>query len=87
MTSSTRDTLLEAAFGSWPLPEALEGMADALLAAGLASLPGWRLAPPPYNPNRDGDTLLLNPVGIADGFQLPLIRSTTFATPSIVSRA
>jgi arginase len=51
-------------------PKGVETLADALLAAGLAERLGARRAgriePPPYEPKRDLETLLLNPRGIAD---------------------
>src|SRR5688500_7560437 len=51
-------------------PKGVETLPDALLAAGLAeridaSRMG-RVEPPPYDPNRDPATGLLNPQGIAD---------------------
>lgn len=51
-------------------PKGVETLPDALLAAGLAERLGARRAgrvePPPYEPERDPETLLLNPRGIAD---------------------
>jgi arginase len=51
-------------------PKGVETLPDALLAAGLAERLGARRAgriePPPYGPERDPETLLLNPHGIAD---------------------
>jgi arginase len=51
-------------------PKGVETLPDALLAAGLAQRLGARRAgriePPPYCPERDHETLLLNPHGIAD---------------------
>jgi arginase len=51
-------------------PKGVERLPDALLAAGLAERLGARRAgridPPPYRPERDPETLLLNPHGIAD---------------------
>ena len=51
-------------------PKGVETLPDALLAAGLAERLGarraGRVAPPPYEPERDPETLLLNPRGIAD---------------------
>lgn len=51
-------------------PKGGETLPDALLAAGLAERLGARRAgrvePPPYEPERDPETLLLNPRGIAD---------------------
>lgn len=50
-------------------PNGVERLPDALLGAGLAGRLGARRAgrvdPPPYDPVRDPDTLLLNPLGIA----------------------
>jgi arginase len=51
-------------------PKGVETLPDALLGAGLAERLGARRAgriePPPYDPDRDPETLLLNPHGIAD---------------------
>jgi arginase len=51
-------------------PKGVEMLADALLAAGLAerlgARHGGRVEPPAYDYERDPDTLLLNPRGIAD---------------------
>jgi arginase len=51
-------------------PKGVETLPDALLAAGLAELldarRAGRIEPPPYGPERDPETLLLNPHGIAD---------------------
>ena len=51
-------------------PKGVETLPDALLAAGLAGRLGatnaGRVEPPPYNPRRDAETLLLNPRAIAD---------------------
>jgi len=51
-------------------PKGVELLPDALLAAGLAErLSATRFAripPPPYDPRRDTETLLLNPHGIRD---------------------
>jgi len=51
-------------------PKGVERLAEALLAAGLADRLGARRAgrvePPPYEPERDPETLLLNPRGIAN---------------------
>ncbi len=50
-------------------PRGVETLPEALLAAGLAERLGARHAgrvqPPPYDPERDAETLLLNPRGIA----------------------
>ncbi len=50
-------------------PKGVETLPDALLAAGLAKRLGaaraGRIEPPPYDPERDPETLLLNPRGIA----------------------
>jgi arginase len=50
-------------------PKGVETLPDALLAAGLAGRLGARRAgrvdPPPYDPTRDPETLLLNPRAIA----------------------
>jgi arginase len=50
-------------------PRGVETLPDALLAAGLAERLGARrsvrVPPPPYDPKRDPETLLLNPRGIA----------------------
>jgi arginase len=51
-------------------PKGVETLPDALLRAGLAERLGARRAgrvePPAYDPDRDPETLLLNPRGIAD---------------------
>jgi arginase len=51
-------------------PKGVERLPDALRAAGLTERLGathaGRLEPPPYHPARDPDTLLNNPVAIAD---------------------
>ena len=51
-------------------PKGVELLPDALLAAGLAEQLSatrfGRIAPPPYDPRRDDETLLLNPHGIRD---------------------
>ncbi len=51
-------------------PKGVETLPDALLAAGLAERLGARRAgrvePPPYEPVRDPETLLLNPRGIVE---------------------
>jgi arginase len=51
-------------------PKGVETLPDALLGAGLAERLGARRAgrvePPAYNPDRDPETLLLNPRGLAD---------------------
>jgi len=51
-------------------PKGVETLPEALLAAGLAekldARHAGRVAPPPYDPHRDPETLLLNPRGIAD---------------------
>jgi arginase len=51
-------------------PKGVEGLPDALLAAGLAERLGARRAgrvePPSYEPERDPETMLLNPRGIVD---------------------
>jgi arginase len=56
-------------------PQGVETLPDALLAAGLAERLGTRrpvrVPPPPYDPRRDPETLLLNPRGIA-GYAIAL---------------
>jgi arginase len=51
-------------------PKGVELLPDALLAAGLAehlsATRAARVTPPPYDPGRDDETLLLNPRGIRD---------------------
>ena len=51
-------------------PKGVETLPDVLLGAGLAERLGarraGRIAPPAYDPERDPETLLLNPRGIAD---------------------
>ncbi|TWT03902.1 arginase family protein [Reyranella sp. CPCC 100927] len=51
-------------------PKGVETLPDALLAAGLAqrlnARRAGRVEPPPYDPQRDPDTLLLNPQGLAE---------------------
>jgi arginase len=51
-------------------PRGVETLPDALLGAGLAERLGarraGRVAPPAYDPERDPETLLLNPRGLAD---------------------
>lgn len=51
-------------------PKGVETLPDALMAAGLAEQLGaqraGRVEPPPYDPQRDAATLLLNPQGLAD---------------------
>lgn len=51
-------------------PKGVETLPDALLAAGLAqrlnARRAGRVEPPPYDPRRDPDTLLLNPQGLAE---------------------
>jgi len=51
-------------------PKGVETLPDALLGAGLAGRLGathaGRVEPLPYNPQRDTETLMLNPRGIAD---------------------
>src|SRR5262249_4893556 len=51
-------------------PKGVETLPDALLAAGLAKQLGaqraGRVEPPAYIPERDPETLLLNPRGLAD---------------------
>lgn len=51
-------------------PDGVETLPEALLAAGLAERLGaghaGRVEPPSYDPERDPETLLLNPRGIAD---------------------
>ncbi len=50
-------------------PKGVETLPDALLAAGLAqrlkARRAGRVEPPPYDPRRDPETLLLNPQGLA----------------------
>jgi arginase len=50
-------------------PKGVETLPEALLVAGLAERLGarhaGRIEPPPYDPERDAETLLLNPRGIA----------------------
>ena len=65
----TRFAILEApsVLGLWP--SGVERLPDALLRAGLAERldagRAGRIEPPAYEPNRDPQTLLLNPHGIA----------------------
>jgi arginase len=63
-------TILEAPSVLGLFPNGVETLPDALLAAGLAerldAAHAGRIDPPPYNPERDPETLLLNPRGIAD---------------------
>lgn len=51
-------------------PRGVELLPQALLEAGLAdrldARSGGRIEPPPYSPERDPDTLLLNPHGVVD---------------------
>jgi arginase len=51
-------------------PKGVETLPQALLAAGLAELLGaghaGRVEPPPYDPVRDPETMLLNPRGLAE---------------------
>ena len=51
-------------------PKGVETLPDALLAAGLAEQLGaqraGRVEPPAYIPERDPETLVLNPRGLAD---------------------
>jgi arginase len=63
-------TIVEAPSVLGLFPKGVERLPDALLDAGLAERLGarraGRVAPPPYDPERDPETLLLNPRGIAD---------------------
>ena len=60
-------------------PKGVETLPDALLAAGLAerlnAAHAGRIEPPAYDPERDPETLLLNPRGIA-GYSIALADST-----------
>ena len=62
-------TILEAPSALGLFPKGVETLPAALLAAGLAERLGaaraGRVEPPPYNPERDPDTLMLNPRAIA----------------------
>ena len=68
--SSRRFAIIEAPSVLGLFPKGVELLPGALLAAGLAEqLSGTRFAhipPPPYDPRRDEETLLLNPSGIRD---------------------
>jgi arginase len=63
-------TILEAPSVLGLFPKGVETLPQALLGAGLAQRLGaghaGRVEPPPYNPERDPQTLLLNPQGIRD---------------------
>src|SRR5688500_9328635 len=64
-----RFAILEAPSVLGLFPKGVETLPEDLLAAGLAERLGARRAgraePPPYDPERDEETLLLNPSGIA----------------------
>jgi arginase len=68
--SNTRFAIIEAPSVLGLFPKGVELLPDALLAAGLAEQLSAtrfaRVAPPPYDPKRDDQTLLLNPHGIRD---------------------
>jgi arginase len=63
-------TIVEAPSVLGLFPKGVETLPDALLDAGLAERLGarrvGRIEPPAYDPERDPETLLLNPRGIAD---------------------
>jgi arginase len=63
-------TIVEAPSVLGLFSKGVEALPDALLGAGLAERLGARRAgrvePPPYDPERDPETLLLNPRGLAD---------------------
>lgn len=65
-----RYAVLEAPSVLGLFPKGVELLPEALLEAGLAdrlgARPAGRVEPPPYDPQRDPDTLLLNPRGLAD---------------------
>ena len=66
----TSFAILEAPSVLGLFPKGVETLPNALLAAGLAERRGARRAgrvePPPYEPERDPESLLLHPRGIAD---------------------
>lgn len=68
--SNSRFAIIEAPSVLGLFPRGVELLPDALLAAGLAgqlsATRAARIAPPPYDPRRDEETLLLNPRGIRD---------------------
>ena len=70
MTETKPFTIVEAPSVLGLFPKGVETLSDALLAAGLAERLGARRAgrvePPPYEPERDQETMLLNPRGIVD---------------------
>jgi arginase len=70
MTERKPYTIVEAPSVLGLFPKGVETLPDALLAAGLAERLGARRAgrvePPPYEPERDPMTMLLNPRGIVD---------------------
>ena len=63
-------TIVEAPSVLGLFPKGVETLPEALLAAGLAERLGARRAgrvePPPYEPERDAETMLLNPRGIVE---------------------
>ncbi|WP_342242218.1 arginase family protein [Inquilinus sp. OTU3971] len=67
--SRPRYAIVEAPSVLGLFPKGVERLPEALLGAGLAERLGARRAgrvkPPPYDPRRDPETLLLNPSGIA----------------------
>ena len=67
---NARFVILEAPSILGLFPSGVESLPGALIAAGLmeklGAAHGGRVEPPPYDPNRDQKTLLLNPHGIAD---------------------
>lgn len=67
--SRPRYAIVEAPSVLGLFPKGVERLPEALLGAGLAESLGARRAgrvePPPYDPRRDPETLLLNPAGIA----------------------
>ena len=77
-------TIVEAPSVLGLFPKGVEMLPDALLAAGLAERLGARRAgrvePPPYEPERDPETMLLNPRGIIQ-------YSVALAVPSARSSA
>jgi arginase len=70
MTETKPFTIVEAPSVLGLFPKGVETLSDALLAAGLAERLGARRAgrvePPSYEPERDQETMLLNPRGIVD---------------------
>ena len=68
--SDRRFAIIEAPSVLGLFPKGVELLPDALLAGGLAehlsATRFARIAPPPYDPRRDDETLLLNPRGIRD---------------------